>query len=43
MTRLEAEKLISVLSYEQKIALNEMLKDLEQKRQPSLFRQESTE
>ena len=35
MTRTEAVKLIAELSYDQKVALNEMLKALEQKRQPS--------
>ena len=35
MTRQEAENLIAGLSYDQKVALNEMLKGLEQKRQPS--------
>lgn len=35
MTPEQAKKLISCLTYEQKVALNEMLKSLEQKRQPS--------
>ncbi len=34
MSEEQAKKLLSMLSYEQKLALNEMLKDLEQKRQP---------
>ena len=35
MTPEEARKYISRLTYEQKVALNEMLKSLEQKRPPA--------
>ena len=35
MTPEQAQALVSKLTYEQKLALNEMLKGLEQMRQPS--------
>ncbi len=35
MTREEAERYIAQLTFEEKLRLNELLKDLERKRQPS--------
>lgn len=40
MTQEQAEKYISQLTYEEKLRLNEMLKALEQMRQPCLSPQE---
>lgn len=43
MTEQQAKALIAALTYEQKQKLNELLKALEQKRQPSLFHPVSVE
>lgn len=43
MTEQQAAKYISQLTYEEKIILGEMLKDLEQMRQPFLSRPATTE
>lgn len=43
MSESEAKKLLSMLTYEEKVKLNEMLKALEQKRQLSQLPPVSTE